>query len=285
MNESIFPKKDHWGDPVIENADFFQLPKNIGELITAYTDLPIDKKEPSKFWGNIFIGLFEHHCSYIGTQGFAFFKILKSRTNIIKEFELNFNDVTDLLSGAQHRNINFNYQNTAFGFEWSCNGNIIADFSNAHFEKDNSKTVDKALSVEYWINKYAEHQWTAYQLQNLDSELKTNDYIEFRILKNDQLIPMIKLNSQQINFLEPGNTHIIKKENLKRIFIRNNKLIFEDVFFEQKLIGTNKGNRIEIPLMQLSNRLFFLRTIENLFGYELINIPLTAATQKWRFSD
>ncbi len=285
MNDSFFPKKDHWGDPIIENADFFQLPKDIGELITAYTDLPTDKKEPSKFWGNIFIGLFEHHCSYIGTQGFAFFRILKSRTNIIKAFELNFKNVTDLLSGSQHRNINFNYQNTAYGFEWSYNGKIIADFSNVHYEKDNSTTIDKALSVEYWINKFAEQQWTSYQLQNLDSMLKDKGYVEFKILKNDQLVPIVQLNSKYIKFLDSGNTKIVNKENLKQIFILKNKLIIEDVFYKQKLIGTKSGNRIEIPLMQLSNRLFFLRTLEVLYGYELTKIPLTAPTQKWRFSD
>jgi hypothetical protein len=66
--------------------------------------------------------------------------------------------------------------------------------------------------------------------------------------------------------------------------LKKNKLIVEDVFYEHKFLGTNNGTRIEIPIINLSNHLFFLRTLEVLYGFELTKTTLTAASQKWRFS-
>ena len=85
---------------------------------------------------------FKHTNSFIGVNGFAEFSCEGNRENISKSFEVNFNNLTDLMRVTEVRKQNFNYVGTAFGFVWLNNGKIVREVNDMHNSKEGNPTND-----------------------------------------------------------------------------------------------------------------------------------------------
>jgi len=260
------PHINHWGETLPDDTDFFILPKKIGKLVSGYSTLKKTMNPPAGFFGSVF-RRFKHSCSFIGVNGFAYYKISGDRNSITESIEINFRNVTDLLVVSQQRILNFNYQNTAYGFEWSCNNKIIKDFNGTYIDKnDNPNREQETL---YWANKWAERYWTVYLLDNMENELEKNGYIEFRIIDNQGYKPFIKLGIGYITFIDKKTEVTYKFNEIKKVYSKGTNLFIEHNNYEKKFLFFESGNKNGIKLMQLSNRQYFFKAMEILLGYKI----------------
>lgn len=259
------PIINHWGETLPDDTDFFILPKKIGKLVSGYSTLKKSMNPPTGFFGSIF-GRFKHSCSFMGVNGFAYYKISGDRNNIVESFELNFRNVTDLLVVSERRVLNFNYQNTAYGFEWSTDNKIIKDFNGIYIDKNDNPDRDR--ETLYWANKWAERYWTVYLLDNMENELEKKGYIEFRIIANQGYKPYIKLGIGYITFLDKGGEVTYNFNEIKRVYRNGTRLFIEHNNYEKKFFFFESGNKNGIQLMQLSNRQYFFKAMELLLGYK-----------------
>ncbi len=262
------PRINHWGEGISENADFFIFPKNIGKIVSGYTTLTKEIKEPSGFFGKMFTR-YKYTCSYMGVNGFAQYTCRKNRSNITDGYEINFKNVTDLIYITQVRNQNFSYFNTAYLFEWTNKEALVKKFSGVHYDKSGNPKRNEA--IEFWTNKFAERYWTLYLLDNMEKELGTKGYIQFRLAKGDNdfsMIPYINLGVGFIEFLsDKGNTKYNFNE-IKKVYIKGTNLFIEHKNYEKKFLLFSSGNKNGVPLLNLSNREFFFKALELLLGYQ-----------------
>ncbi len=259
------PKINHWGEELTDDTDFFTLPLKIGKLISGYTTLKKSMNPPKGFFGSLFKS-FKHNASFIGVNGFAFFKISGNRDILTEDVEINFNQITDLLSVSRRRNFNFNYQDTQYGFEWSYNGRIIKDFSGTYYDKNDNPNRD--VAIEYWTNRWAEKYWTIYLLDNMEKELEEKGYIEFRIIDDEKYKPYIKLGVGFITFLDKKGDVTYNFNEIKRLYTKGTNLFIEHSNYEKKFLFFESGNKNGVELMRLSNRQFFFKALELLIGYK-----------------
>lgn len=265
INETpqIAPKINHWGETNPDTADFFKLPKNIGEIISGYTTLykdadPRDLRSLSRGY--------LHRCSYIGVNGFAIFELSGNRNNSIGGFEINFDDITDLFSYTQKNSLNYVYQSTDYCYIWSNKDILIKDFIHSHdSRKDNPHRDDH---IVYWTNKWAEKQWTNYLLNKMELEIERNGFIEFRINEDSVIKPYIKLGSDYITFIERKGEVNYNSKDIKKVYIVENKLFIEHNNYQQKYLFFSSGNKNEIHLSSLLNQQFFLKAMEILLGFK-----------------
>ena len=208
---------------------------------------------------------FIHTNTFIGVNGFSVFKCEGTRSNIISSVEINFKNITDLLVISERRSLNFNYQNTAYGFEWSCNNKAIKDFNGLYIDKNDNPKRDEAK--EYWTNKWAERYWTIYLLDNMELQLEKNGFIEFRIVDGHGYRLYIKLGIGYITFLDKKGEVTYNFNEIKKVYTKGTNLFIEHRNYEKKFIFFESGNKNGIDLMQLSNRQFFFRAMELLLGY------------------
>jgi hypothetical protein len=213
---------------------------------------------------------FSHTCTFIGINGFAEFKCKGSKDNIESFFEINFKDITDLIKVIEVRKKDFSYDSTAFCFAWFNNTTIIKDINDLHNSKEGNPDRDQ---TNYWLNYFAERYWTIYLMDNMEKDLETKGYLEFSLIypKGDdqwEKKPYIQLGIGYIKFLtEKGSTSYNFNE-IKKVYTKGTNLFIEHNNYEKKFFFIESGNKNGIPLMNLSNRLFFFRTMELLLGYK-----------------
>lgn len=212
---------------------------------------------------------FKHTCTFIGVNGFAEFKCVDNRENIASSFEVNFNDVTDLLRVTEVRNMNFSYANTAYSFVWMNNNKVIKEINDTHESKEGNPPREETT---YWLNDFAERYWTVYLLDNMEKELETKGYLEFRLygIVNDKFVlaPYIHLGIGYIKFMTDKGDTTYNFNEIKRLYTKGTNLFIEHTNYEKKFFFFESGNKNGIPLMNLSNRQFFFRAMELLLGYK-----------------
>jgi len=307
------PIFDHWGKELNSESDFFILPKNIGKIISGFTNL---KKSDQSIKGynaiinplkGIIIGLciggviilvakiqkpiwitvtlfvptlisglgwwlsnkLSGYVNFIGVNGFAEYECNGERTTLIKNIEVNFNNITDLVSVSQIKKLNFVYSSTGYGFVWLNKEKIILEVNGQHESKENNPNHES--EPEFWLHTNAEKYWTIYLLDNLEKNLQKDGCLKFNIahFENDKYIlkQYIKLGVGYIEFLtENGNVKYNYNE-IKRIYRKGTTLQIEHINYQVKMLFIKSGNKDEIPLLNLTNRQFFFKALEILLGY------------------
>jgi curved DNA-binding protein CbpA len=214
---------------------------------------------------------FEHSCYFIGINGFAFYKCQGSKENITEKNEINFNDVTDMVSRFEVRKRNFQYVNTAYQFLWMNTKNKKINFegNGLHYDKDDNP--NKYAYPEYWLNKEAEKYWTVYLLDNMEKSLQENGHLEFNIYSFDKNLfqPYIRVGIGYITFLKGEESFTYKFNEIKKMYTKGADLFIEHVNYEKKLFFFKSGNQDSIPLRMLCNRQFFYKSMELLLGYKI----------------
>jgi len=260
------PIRNHWGESIAEDADFFCMPKHIGKIISGYTTLRKDEHPSKNFWGKV---NFSHSCSYMGVNGFAEYHCDKSRDNI-KSFELNFNNVTDLMSAFMSVN-----SATAVLFNWVNNNKMIIE----HYTKfQNTGKQPPRSDFVFWTNSLAEKYWTLYLLDNMDNKLQKDGYLEFSmgILEDDNNNetfvkgPLLKLGIGYITiYVKTGNI-TYQFNDIKRVYLKSDgNLYIEHKNFEKKRFSADSGNINSIPISLLLNKQYFIKAFELLLGFKL----------------
>jgi hypothetical protein len=214
---------------------------------------------------------FSGYCNYIGINGFAEFKCEGNRNNIIYEKEVNFNKVTDLITISQINKMNFNYSSTSYGFAWLNFEEIVLEENGEHNSKEHNP--DKNTYYKYWLNHIAERFWTIYKLDNMESDLQEKGFLNFNIafFENGKynLSPYINLGIGYIEFINKKGNIKYNFDEIKRIYSNGSTLYIEHINYQQILFFIKSGNRNEIPLLNLTNRQFFFKSLEILLGYKL----------------
>lgn len=214
---------------------------------------------------------FIHTNIYLGINGFAIFKCEGNTSNINYKKEVNFNEITDLVTRFEVRKRNFQYVNTAYQFLWlnTRNKNIVFEGNGTYSDKDDSPNM--ITHIDYWLNKEAEKYWTVYLLDTLESKLQRDGYVEFNLYYFDRNVfkPYIRIGIGFITFLDGNETFTYKFNEIKRIYSNNAELFIEHKNFEKKIFFFKSGNQNSIPLRNLSNRSFFYKAVEILVGYSI----------------
>jgi curved DNA-binding protein CbpA len=215
---------------------------------------------------------FEHSCYFIGINGFAFYKCQGTKENITERNEINFNDITDIISRFEVRNRNFQYINTTYQYLWmnTKNKKILFESNGIYHDKDDNP--NKYAYSEYWLNKEAEKYFTVYLLDNMDKTLQENGYLEFNIYSFDKNLfqPYIRVGIGYITFLKGEESFTYKFNEIKKMYTKDSDLFIEHANFEKKLFFFKSGNQDSIPLRMLCNRQFFYKSMELLLGYRIV---------------
>lgn len=308
------PKKDHWGNKLPDDIDFFILPTKIGKIISGFSDLKKSDKSvtggkaflnilkgvgiglaiggaivlifsvKSPLWLTIWLGVptivlgwimsaankLRGYENIIGINGFAEYKCEGTRTNITKKVEVNFNNVTDLITVTQINKMNFSYSSTSYGFVWLNKGQTVLEVNNEHDSKQGNP--DKDGYPEYWLHRTAEKYWTVYLLDNMETKLQNDGYLLFHIAHYEnnryKLTPYIRMGIGYIEFISNKGNVKYNYNEIKRIYTKGTNLYIEHDNYEKILFFIKSGNRNEIPLLNLTNRQFFFRALDILVGYK-----------------
>ncbi|MDJ1485894.1 J domain-containing protein [Cytophagaceae bacterium YF14B1] len=215
---------------------------------------------------------FEHINTFIGVNGFASYSCQTRPDNIIKNYEINFQQVTDLVVVNQINKRNFTYQSTSYCFLWFDQGRLVLNIEGEHYSEDSKPERTK---TDFWLNTHAQNYWTIYLLDNLEARLKEKGFIEFNVFEYSKSsgkykrIPYIRLGEGFITFLSEKGEITYTKPEIKKVYTRGSELFIEHVNFQKKFFFFESGNKNGIPLLNLSNRGFFLKAFEILLGYQL----------------
>jgi len=217
---------------------------------------------------------FEHLNYYVGINGFAIFKCSETRENIVQSNEINFNDVTDLISREVIKKYNFNYVHTEYQFIWmnTKNGKIVYHNNGTYSdEKGERAELNRFIYPEYTLNREAEKYWTVYLLDNMEKTLQEKGHLEFNIYSFDKNLfqPYIRVGIGYITFLKGEESFTYKFNEIKKMYTKDADLFIEHVNFEKKLFFFKSGNQDSIPLRMLCNRHFFYKAMELLLGYKI----------------
>ena len=221
-------------------------------------------------WVASAINSFKHHNYFVGVNGFAEYICEDSVENIVVSKEINFNDVTDLYVYQADKRTKGNYQTTEFLYAWlnSTNNKIP-------YAKEGSYNKSSEIKLQsFHINfcRAAEKYWTVYLLDNMESILQKQGFIEFNLYSHEKNLYLryIKLGIGFITFIKGGNEEFTYKFNeIKKMYSKGDVLQVQHNNFERKLYFFKSGNEDLIPLSALCNRQFFYRATELLLGYEI----------------
>ena len=212
---------------------------------------------------------FKHTSTFIGVNGFAQFKCEGSRDNIIDAFEINFNDITDLLRITEVTKRNFQYSNTTYYFSWLKNNKTVKEINDWHTSEGGNPEREE---TNYWLNDFAEKYWTLYLLDNMEKELETNGYIEFNVynFKESMYVktPYVQLGIGYIKFMTNKGDVTYNFNEIKNVYSKGSNLFIEHTNYEKKLFFFESGNKNGIPLLNLSNKQYFFRAMDLLLGYK-----------------
>lgn len=309
------PKVDHWGNSIPEDVEFFKLPKNIGKIISGYSNYIPTKRKISNsrlikdvliaaliglaigsgvifffnvenlVWMSLWlvvpsIGLgwlmtpmpFKAYENFIGINGFAEYECQRETSNFTKNIEINFTDITDLVSISRINKTNLTYTSTTYLYVWLKNGKVELEVNKTHDSKEGDP--DKDRYPEYWLHRVAEKYWTLYLMDNMESTLQKQGFLTFNIVKQENngaytLEPYLRLGIGFIEFFTEKGLVKYQFNDIKNIYSKGSTLYIEHNNFEKILYFFKSGNRNEIPLLNLSNRDFFFKSMEILLGYSL----------------
>jgi|JI10StandDraft_1071094.scaffolds.fasta_scaffold120664_2 hypothetical protein len=208
---------------------------------------------------------------FLGINGFSLHIASGAELSVYGNLEINFNDVTDFVSSITINNLNFQYSNTQYIFIWlnKSSAEPLYKIMNQHTSKENNP--DKQLYFDYWMNIEAEKLWTIYLLDNMETKLEKDGFIEFNLYSFEKgiLIPYIRIGIGFITFLTFSPEITYHFNEIKRVYTKGTDLYFEHKNYERKFIFFESGDKNYIPLVNLTNRSYFYKAMEILLGYQI----------------
>lgn len=239
--------------------------------------------DPNRFWEItwfvIFGGLgvllamgsnsFAYKHYFIGVNGFAQLSIKEKRENANVDIEINFNQMTDLFSAETEVRRNFSYEYTGYFYHFidGRGGKALYEVDGSYDKKDKPEN----LPMEYHFLREIEKYWTIYLLDNMEDEIDRTGYLQFNLYDEENgTTPFIQLGVGYLTFLKEGNNDVTYRFNkIKRMYTKGTDLCIEHENFEKIFYFFKEGNADKIPLLQLSNRVFFYKAMELLIGYSI----------------
>lgn len=302
------PSFDLFGGKISEKIIFFKLPQNIGIIIGAYSLLQKDDKpltnekkksnlikgliafiviylliyfigNPNTTWTIIwlvatFLGVwllvseinsFHFQNFFVGTNGFAQFEITDTNDNITKEFELNFKDITDIFVHYTEVKKNFEYEKTKYEYIIFNNGKEI--FSEKGSYDKNYKIQDQPIELNFC--RRIEQSWNIYLLNTIEEKLNKDGCLNFNLYSYGKTKKYIKMGIGEITFIRDNKEFTYSYDDIKNVYTKGNDLFIEHSNFERKFYFIKSGDADIIPLLDLCNRNFFLKSFEILLGYSI----------------
>lgn len=212
---------------------------------------------------------FNHLNYFIGINGFALYRCSKTKQNIVFSQEVNFNDVTELITNQGKTN---NFKERWYNFYWFNLKTKEVTFQAKGKYDDHPNSILQYLQPEYWMNVEAEKAWTIYLLDNMEKKLEKYGFLEFNVFNWEKGVftPYFQLGIGYIKFIYENEKVTYKYSNIKRIYTKGDELFIEKDNFEKTLFIFKSGNRNSIPLNNLCNKRFFIKAAEILLGYSIV---------------
>jgi hypothetical protein len=135
-----------------------------------------------------------------------------------------------------------------------------------------SHPPDMNADAKHTIFIEAEKSWTLYLLDNMESTLEKNGFLDFKLCQFDPFVcaSYIRLGIGFITFLFNGKETTYRFNEIKRIYTKGTDLFIEHDNFKKHLFISESGDKNYIPLLNLCNRQFFIKAIEILLGYSIV---------------
>jgi hypothetical protein len=215
---------------------------------------------------------FKHINTFIGVNGFASYTCQTRPDNVTKDYEVNFQHVTDLVVITQINKRNFTYQSTSYCFLWFNGGKLLLTIEGEQYSEENNPDRKK---TDFWLNTHAQSYWTVFLLDGLEAQIQQNGFVEFNVFEYNKSsgsykkTPYIRLGPGLITFFSDKGEVTYTKSEIKKVYTRGPELFIEHVNYQKKFFFFESGNKNGIPLLNLSNRQFFFKAFELLLGYQL----------------
>lgn len=207
---------------------------------------------------------------FIGINGFAFFECKGSQKNITIKREINFADITDLVVMREKTRV---YKQISYDFLWyDLNHKEIRHYAEGVYDEAYEDMIPYSFPY-YGMNVEAEKAWTIYLLDKMEEVLERQGYLQFNIADFTNKMsfkPYIQLGVGYITFIQGNERVKYEYKNIKRIYTRGNELFIEKDNYSKSFFIFKSGNRNSIPLDYLSNKMFFIKAVEILLGYSIV---------------
>lgn len=287
---------------------FFKLPKNIGIIIGAYSDLkkedkPLTQQEkksnllkglgvsliiylliyfigsPNSTWSIIwFIVTFGGIGLIVYGINTFFHKNLFVGTNGFANFE-----VTDNVDNiSKDIEVNFrditdiyvHFTERVKNFEYQRTDYeyvILNNGEEVYSEKDSFNKKDKIKSQPIELNfcRKIESAWSIYLLNTMEEKLQKDGYLTFNLYSYGKVKKYIKMGIGEITFIRDNEEFTYNYDDIKKVYTKGNDLFIEHSNFQRKFYFIKSGEADKIPLLDLCNRNFFFKAFEILLGYSI----------------
>ena len=203
---------------------------------------------------------------FIGDKGFSIISFEHNRSNIVKNKTVFFDDLLFLFTGETINKTNFSYTGTDYYFafynsldEINQTYSVAYSVKGSYSDKNPKDQIHpEGASEVYSFMKMVEKQWTLYFV----SKHKDEKYIEFYVLKDDELYNYIRMEADRLKI---GGVEY-NRMNTKKIYFSNGQLVVEHENHSKKLFGLiEKGNISYIPLSDLGNKQAFMLLFDNFY--------------------
>jgi hypothetical protein len=198
---------------------------------------------------------FIHECSYVGTEGFAFYKIKNNRNSLVEEDIIKFSDVNaivrDIIPIYDSRGI---FQKTQFMFAWNKGADVIYAYFGSIPDQDGHPILRRGEAHRlYWLAS-AESAWEEYLLPKVIAEIEING--RYRFIVRDW--GAIDLWFDSISFIQGYDTIKWNFNDIKYWDTDNGSFRFYHNNFKPGIFS-NSGDIISIPALQTENFMLFLK--------------------------
>lgn len=206
---------------------------------------------------------------FVGENGFAIVKFADSRTNITNKEIILFKDLSFLFTGEIVKKKNYSYFATDYYFaiykKLNKDGNyydLAYNSIGSYCDKAPEDVMNpKEANEEYCMLKKVEQVWTMFFFESYKSAKElTFPMIKDKVIYSDALI--LNNNGIDVNGVQ------YNRENTKRIYFSNGRLIIEHQNHSKKYFGlVEHGDISEIPLSELGNRRAFLMLFDRIYNH------------------
>ncbi len=207
---------------------------------------------------------------FIGLNGFAKYIFHNHLENLVTDFEMNFEKVTDLYVYQMEHYYEKKLQNTEYIYLFLNNNNGEIPYVDKGVYYKETDIQGQFSSINFC--RMIEHYWTIYLLDNMEFKLQQAGCLWFTIYDHtsNKYSKYIKLGIGEITFLKEDNKEFTYRfDEIKTVYISDNKLFIQHRNFSKQFFFMKSGNEEIIPLLNLCNRRFFYKAFEILLGYSL----------------
>jgi hypothetical protein len=164
---------------------------------------------------------FNHRCSFVGTEGIAYYTLKGSRTASVKATYLMFREVGDLFTQQTSNYVNGVYTGTDYQYNFTRPQNQPHKISGTY--RDNKKWTPS--NDQWFLAHAAERAWTSYFLNYVNQQFDQVGYVEFAMAGNPKAV---RVGHGYLEFIsKDDSTAYVAVADMKKISLNSGIFYFE----------------------------------------------------------